>query len=149
MNERAEDATRRMVVLLVLALSVVLAACTPRPTPKIPVLGVDNGTTLPVTIAVNGTIVDTVPPNSQRSLSPGAFPALPWNVQALSPRGRVLLELEVVAGAVSDTSDGNGGASLHGAADRVDLSCGRLDIYAGPPLAGPMPGPGTPGDCEP
>lgn len=32
---------------------------------------------------------------------------------------------------------------------RVDLSCGRLDMWSGPPLLGPFPGPGTPSDCNP
>ncbi len=35
------------------------------------------------------------------------------------------------------------------AAARVDLSCGRIDMWAGPPLAGPVPGPGSPGDFLP
>ena len=39
--------------------------------------------------------------------------------------------------------------SAQGDAVRVDLSCGRLDIWSGPPLLGPPPGPGTPGDCTP
>jgi len=38
---------------------------------------------------------------------------------------------------------------MKGDAVRVDLSCGRLDIWSGPPLLGPAPGPGKPGDCAP
>jgi hypothetical protein len=37
---------------------------------------------------------------------------------------------------------------LKGDGNRVDLSCGRIDVWAGPPLLGPAPGPGTPGDCR-
>ncbi len=32
---------------------------------------------------------------------------------------------------------------------RVDLSCGRIDIWSGTPMMGPAPGPGVPGDCDP
>ena len=41
---------------------------------------------------------------------------------------------------------------LHGLRPRWrtrNLSCGRLDIWSGPPLSGPPPGPGKPGDCAP
>jgi hypothetical protein len=114
-----------------------------------PDLNVDNGTTLRVTIVVNGSQVETVEPSTVAVLKPEALPKLPWNVQALSPSGREVLVLVVNPGQVQSTSGPNGESELTGAAARVDLSCGRLDVWAGPPLAGPMPGPGVTGDCEP
>ena len=135
--------------LLVVVVSAPMAGCVPQGAGAIPTLGVDNGTTMAVTITVNGSIIDTVQPRTQRSIEPATLPAMPWTVRALSPSGRVLLELVVVAGAVSRTTHPDGSTSMRGAGNRVDLSCGRLDVYAGPPMLGPMPGPGTPGDCEP
>jgi hypothetical protein len=144
----ADRGLRIMVVPLMLSTVLFVAACDIEPEGERPSLGVDNGTTLAVTITVNESKIETVPPRTQRFISAGALPGMPWKVQALSPTGRLLLELEVVAGVVWQTTDPDGGTSMHGAANRVDLSCGRLDIYAGPPLIGPMPGPGTAGDCE-
>lgn len=113
-------------------------------------LSISNGTTLDVTLVVNGRAIDTVPPGAQRDPLPAALlPTLPWLVEARSPSGRVLSSMTVRQGDVSRTSDGNGGVLLRGHAVRVDLSCGRLDLWSGPPMAGPMPGPGTPGDCAP
>ena len=114
-----------------------------------PDLNIDNGTELQVTIVVNGLHVETVPPSTVAVLKPESLPELPWNVQALTPTGRELLALVVESGQVLSTNGPNGESQLTGSAARVDLSCGRLDIWAGPPLAGPMPGPGLPGDCEP
>jgi hypothetical protein len=135
--------------LLLLFMMVSIAGCSLESESQRPSLGVDNGTTLAVTLTVNGTEIETVPPQTQRVVGADILPPLPWNVRAVSPSGRLLLDLEVVAGSVSETTDANGGTSMRGAGNRVDLSCGRLDVYAGPPLVGPMPGPGTPGDCEP
>ena len=137
-----------MALLLVLA-SVAVVGCVPRSSAELPTLGIDNWTTLAVTVTVNGSRIDIVAPGTQRWIEPGKLPTMPWNVQALSPIGRVLLELEVAADSVAETTRPDGGVSIRGAGKRVDLSCGRLDVYAGPPMLGPMPGPGVPGDCEP
>jgi hypothetical protein len=135
--------------LLAILVSLSIAGCALLGSDEVPSLGVDNATTLAVTITVNGVKVDTVPPGTQRSIAAETLPAMPWTVQALSPSGRVLLEFQVVPGAVFRTTDPDGSTSMGGAGNRVDLSCGRLDVYAGPPMMGPMPGPGIPGDCEP
>ena len=135
--------------VLAILVSLSIAGCAALGSAEVPTLGVDNGTTLPVTITVNGAMVDTVAPKTQRSVAPADLPAMPWSIRALSPSGRVLLEFQVVAGAVSRTTNPDGSTSIRGAGSRVDLSCGRLDVYAGPPMLGPMPGPGIPGDCEP
>jgi len=119
---------------------------TPAPTapPAAYDLWVSNQTTLAVTLAVNGTAVRTVAPHEQASLRADALPPLPWSVEARSPSGRVLLTVAVRAG---DVEAGPG--TMRGDAARVDLSCGRLDVWSGPPLLGPVPGPGRTGDCEP
>lgn len=137
----------RWAVVLLVAVST--AGCSFESAVERPSLGVDNGTTLPVTVTVNGVEIETVQPRTTRTIEPADLPVMPWNVQGRSPSGRVLVTLVVDAGSVGQTTDANGQTTMHGAGDRVDLSCGRLDLYAGPPMLGPMPGPGTPGDCEP
>ena len=82
-------------------------------------------------------------------VSPLELPALPWSVAVRTPSGRELTTLTVHEGDVAETSSPGGGGSSRGVAARVDLSCGRLDVWAGPPIAGPAPGSGSPGDCEP
>ena len=112
-------------------------------------LGIDNGTTLQVTVLVNGAQVATVPDHQQRFVELTALPDLPWIIQARSPTGRVLLEVHVESGAVGSTTAPDGQTESRSVGARVDLSCGRLDIYTGTPMSGPMPGPGQPGDCAP
>jgi hypothetical protein len=56
--------------------------------------------------------------------------------------------MTVKAGDVWQTTpDANGRSESKGDAIRVDLSCGLLEVWTGPPLTGPPPGPGTSGDC--
>jgi hypothetical protein len=123
---------------------VLVVACSPAPTGDAHDLVVSNQTTLAVTVAVNGTVVRTIQPNKQEILIVRQLPPLPWAVEARAPTGRVLTSMTVRPGDVWVT-----GNEMHGDAVRVDLSCGRLDIWSGPPLLGPPPGPGTPGDCAP
>ncbi len=115
-----------------------------------PNLGISNGTTLTVTLVVNGLVVRSVPPGSYTDAIPAdALPALPWAVEARSPSGHVLTSMTVEAGDVHRTTAPDGSTQHRGVGNRIDLSCGRLDIWSGPPLLGPMPGPGVPGDCAP
>lgn len=131
------------------AASTVLAACRIVASPERHDLNVDNGTTLSVAVAVNETVVATIAPGESERIASDNLPALPWSVDAKTPTGRVLLHLDVPVGSVWSKTNPDGSTEHHGAANRVDLSCGRLDLYVGPPLAGPMPGPGVPGDCDP
>ena len=116
-------------------------------------LGISNGTTLTVTLVVNGQRVADFPPGAPApAIDPSALPALPWNVEARSPFGRVLASMHVEAGQVWSTTDPNGAVEHEGTIGRVDLSCGRLTIWAADFLpSGPAPAesPGTPGDCAP
>ena len=126
-----------------------IAACSPTPTGAAHDLVVSNQMTLTVTLVVNGAVVRTVQPQTQEIVSTNDLPPLPWSVETRTPSGRVLSNLTVRAGDVSETNFHGGGRGMKGDAVRVDLSCGRLDMWSGPPLLGPLPGPGTPGDCDP
>ena|SRR5437867_2977660 len=130
---------------------VLLLGCTPTVTPSVATKGLEatNGTTLAVTLVVNGTVVRVVPPGAAVSIPVSELPLLPWIVEARSPRGRVLTSLTVRSGDVRETTTPNGAREYYSPGVRADLSCGRLDIWSGMPLLGPLPGPGTPGDCEP
>lgn len=113
-------------------------------------LSISNGTTLTVTLVVNGAVIRTLAPNTGADPIPAsALPALPWVVEAQSPSGRVLTSMTVNPGDVWTASIPGGGVEEKSDGARVDLSCGRLDIWSGQPMLGPVPGPGSPGDCAP
>ena len=130
---------------------VLVVACSPAPTGDAHDLVVSNGTTLAVTVAVNGTVVRTIQPTTQETLFVRELPPLPWAVEARAPSGRVLSHMTVRAGDVSETKFPDGRREMMGDGVRAELSCGRLDMWSGPPLLGPAPGPviGQPGDCTP
>lgn len=132
---------------------VFLLSCTPTVVPpSAPAtrsLEVGNGTAIAVTLVVNGTALRVVPPGAAIAVPVSELPRLPWTVEARSPRGRVLTSMTVRPGDVRETTTPNGARAYQSAGARVDLSCGRLDIWSGMPMLGPLPGPGKPGDCEP
>jgi serine/threonine protein phosphatase PrpC len=124
------------------------------PAPKQPTLGIANGTSLTVTVLVNGQPIGTFPPGGGQSAIGGpVLPALPWAVEARTASGRLLTSMDVKAGSVWATTRPDGSLQQAGTMGRVDLSCGRLTIWAGDfmPSGGPVPSgsPGTPGDCAP
>lgn len=112
-------------------------------------LSVDNASDLPVQILVNGQVVGIGPARRLTTFPGNLLPAMPWTVEARSPSGRLVLALDVQADDISRTVAPDGHSSLQGAGNRVDLSCGRLDLWVGVPMLGPAPGPGVPGDCVP
>ncbi len=114
----------------------------PAPSATQMTLNVENGTTIAVTLVVNGKVIETVPAGGYEAPIKAQLPGLPWNVETRSPSGRVLSSMTVHAGDVWYTA-----SAAKGDAVRVDLSCGRLDVWSGPPLLGPAPGPGRSGDC--
>jgi hypothetical protein len=123
---------------------------TPTPTPiaSPPTkLSIYNGTTIVVTLVVNGTVIEIVPPRSREDPITGALPALPWNVETRSPSGRVLSTLVIRQGDYFQTTLPNGDTSTSGDFSRVDLSCGRLDVWQGIEPLGPVFSPGPSGDC--
>jgi hypothetical protein len=110
-------------------------------------LTVSNETTMAVELVVNGVHVGTVPSQMVLIEPADELPPLPWRAEVRTEGGRALLALLVQSGDVWWTKDMSGFVKGDGA--RVDLSCGRIDIWSGPPLNGPAPGPGHPGDCGP
>jgi hypothetical protein len=116
----------------------------PLPAPSsIAPLEYSNQTSIRLELYVNDQRVATMEPGSVGSLSAGELPAQPWLVEARTTAGRVIAKLTVRAGDVT-----YGPNSSRGDAVRVNLSCGVLDIWSGPPLVGPLGGSGSPGDCE-
>ncbi len=103
-------------------------------------LNVSNESTMAVNLVVNGAVIETLNPGVADSLPASRLPGLPWAAEVQTAAGRPLINLIV--------HDGDVGKS-NGVAHRVDLSCGRIDIWSGPPLGGPAPGPGAPSDCDP
>ena len=93
---------------------------------------------------VNGGKIADVAPRSAPTFAAAKLPPLPWAVDLRLPTGRVLVSLTVTSGSVVRTASGS-----QGFGSRVDLSCGRIELYAVLPLGGPAPGAGTPGDCGP
>jgi hypothetical protein len=117
-------------------------------------LGVSNGTTLTITLAVDGEVVRTLAPGAVAEAIPAsALPALPWVVEARSPSGRLLTSMTVKAGDVLRAeAPVEGGFVSKGPWTSAVLSCGRVDIWSwsGPPPPPPTgPASGSPGDCAP
>lgn len=138
----------RLRPLLALAMGALLLSCAQVPDSERPDLEVDNASTIPVALLVNGEIVAVIEAQAgHRVIASGILPALPWRVEARSPGGRALLSFTIGRGTITSTTGFDGHGSQTGAGARIDLSCGRIDVWAGPPLAGPAPGRGTPGDC--
>ena len=121
-------------VIAIALVAGVVCACRGFQGQAVPDLGIDNATTLPVTVVVNGVVVGTIAAGATERIGGKKLPTLPWSVDAMSPTGRVLLHLDVPVGSVWSTTNPDGSFTEQGAGNRVDLSCGRLDIYAGPPL---------------
>jgi hypothetical protein len=112
---------------------------------------VANETDLDVTLVVNGRIIRVVKAHDRTPdpITADVLGPMPWTVEARSNSGRLLTSMVVHDGDVSYEDLGNGMRSARGDGARVDLSCGRLDVWAGPPMMGPAPLPGVPGDCVP
>ena len=139
----------RWIVLATGLVAVVAIAACDVVMPETPDLHVDNGTTLDVEVFVGERLIDTVGPSTVVTWSPPTVPPLPWRVSVRTGSGRELVAFVVGPGDGGSTTGPDGLVDTHGAGARVDLSCGRLDAYAGPPLIGPAPRPAVPGDCEP
>jgi hypothetical protein len=115
-------------------------------------LSISNQTMLSVKLHVNSMLVDDFPPSSYVDpIDAALLPAAPWHVEARTESGRVLAAMDVAQGDVWHTPPGSDGQSGQGSkAARADLSCGRLDIWAGSPMTGPAPPLSfPPGDCLP
>ena len=93
---------------------------------------------------VNGGKIADVAAKSGPTFKAQDLPPLPWAAELRLPTGRTLLTLTVTSGSVVRTANGS-----RSPGSRVDLSCGRIELFAIYPLLGPAPGPGRPGDCGP
>ncbi len=139
---------RRLGWVAAVATAVIVSACSaaaPTPAPSASATGatfsVANGTTVPVTIAVNGTVIETVPAQTTEDPIKASVPARPWTVEARSPSGRVLATMTVAPNDYLSSTSGRVGSA--------DLACGRLVLWAGAPLTGGptfMPDPSKPCD---
>jgi heat shock protein HslJ len=123
---------------------------TPTPAAQ-PPLSISNNTTLDVNLVVNGAPVGVFGPGEYHDpITNVTLPELPWTVEARTQSGRVLVSFTVQPGTVSSTAYPGGVSEANGAGARADLSCGRLDVWSGPPMLGPAPPPSfPPHDCDP
>ena len=136
-----ERVARRLIGLWLLVLALVPAGCTAQK----PAVVLRNGSTLALTVAVNGTAMGTYGSGETR-FEPSSLGAFPWHVEARTATGRVVVSVDV-------PGSPNEGETFFG---RVDLSCGSVYLFTlptdgtipplGPPPASPA---GKPGDCEP
>ena len=93
---------------------------------------------------VNDIKIADVAAKSSPTIKSPDLPPLPWNAELRLTTGRTLVSVTITSGSVVRTE-----SSAQGVGNRVDLSCGRVELYAVIPLGGPAPGPGKPGDCGP
>lgn len=143
----------KLLVTLVAAAAILVGCSSGSEGPGTVKLGISNGTTLDVSIFVNGQKVADVPASGPvPTIDPATLPPLPWEVEARSPTGRVLTSMTVEPGQVWSKTGPGGEGDYSGTIGRVDLSCGRLTIWAGdiqPSGPAPLPSAGSPGDCAP
>ncbi len=123
-------------------------------------LSIHNGSTLEVSLVVNGTEIRNMDPGGclgcgvhGAGIPLAELPPLPWHVVLLTSSSRTLGTLDVHEGDVSVTDDAGGAVTIDAPMLRVSLSCGIIDVWVGPPPisepAGTAPGPWPSGDCEP
>lgn len=141
------------IVPLVLA-GLLVAGCSVLPGPpddQTPAaLLLENTTPLDLVVLVNRRRFDA-PHGDGMQLDAARLGPRPWDVQVFTAgSGRLVAELnvEAVVGTCQENADGS--FSCGGAADLVDLSCGRIAVSVGvPSFPAPAPDAGQPGDCEP
>lgn len=150
------DKVARAAILLV---AVIFAGCaSPGPTPEattaVPIpnepspttqvdsdsllgLGIWNETSVPVTLAVNGQIIETVPAQGPEHTIVAPLPSMPWTIEARSPSGRVLTQLDVEQAQINRVA-------------WVVLSCGEIILWYGQATSGgpSFALPKASGDCD-
>jgi hypothetical protein len=91
-------------------------------------VSVRNLTTIPIDIAVNGQVLETVPAGAVEDPIKAPLPPRPWAVEARSASGRVLATMTV--GPNDSLSYNSGKAGM------ADLACGRVVLWTGNPMTG-------------
>jgi hypothetical protein len=112
-------------------------------------IGVDNATTLDVSLVVNSVVVEKLAPHTADRVIPmSALPPLPWVVQVRAASGRVLVTMTASPGDVQGPAPTG---QVHGGREAgVSLSCGQIYLWTGAvEPSWPAPGSGSPGDCAP
>lgn len=114
-------------------------------------LTVSNGTDLSISLVVNGHVVKVIAPQAGAGPIPESeLPAAPWSVEARTVSGRILTSMTVTAQELVETVVPGGGVMVHIPMARIDLTCGRLTIFAGDHApSGPVPVPGQGEPCVP
>jgi predicted small lipoprotein YifL len=142
---------RRLALIAMLALGAIgCGAPGPTELPLGPVpdaemsLTANNQSDRTLELFVNGSKIGDVAATTQSTIAARDLPPFPWAAELRLPTGRTLLSLTITSGSVVRTASGSQGVGT-----RVDLSCGRIELWAVIPLGGPPPGPGRPGDCGP
>ena len=139
----AEDVVDRLVS------SFRITSANSTPQPSVPAVHISNGTTLSLTVAINAHLVGVVDPGLDASFDTGSYPG-PWNVTLATESGRVIAGLTYQLSDIGTDFGGTNGESGIGVGQRLDLSCGTLDVYVGGPILGGTFIPSSsPGDCEP
>jgi hypothetical protein len=118
-------------ILWLATVATALAACAAGPggpTNSPYSVSVRNFTTIPIAIAVNGTVLEAVPAGTVEDPIKAPLPPRPWEVEARSPSGRVLATMTV---GPNDSLSYN-----EGRAGMADLACGRVVIWTGNPMTG-------------
>lgn len=145
---------------LVAILAVVLAGCNMLPleqshAPDPPPLAMMNSTDLQLVLVVNGVEVGSFAPGTGTTIEEEALPKLPWEVEVRThASGRLVATMPVGVGSVTWKTDADGRITeSSGTFLRLDLSCGRLEVWSAPEQPqGPPPDPNAvpdPGDCDP
>lgn len=121
----------------------------PTPEASAPPVHAANGTTLSLTVAINGHLVGIVGPGQGASFDTGGYPE-PWDVALATESGRVLVDMTYQLSDIGTSFGGTNPDPGMGVGHRLDLSCGRLDVYVGGPILGGTFIPSSsPGDCDP
>ncbi len=117
--------------------------------PSPPPLYIVNTTTLTLTVAINGQLVGAAEPGQAASFDTGSYPE-PWVITLATESGRVIAGLTYRLSDIGTSFGGTNPDPGMGTGKRLDLSCGRLDVYVGGPILGGTFVPSSsPGDCDP
>ena len=110
------------------------------PDASVPNLSVQNGTTLDITLVVNGQAVGTFAAHSWTwSVVAPDISSLPWAVEVRSPSGRALATMDVPIGVAQSTVGPDGDVTTDFKSATADLSCGRIRVLVGWQLTAPPP----------